>query len=231
MMGKGGGFLYRVFVVEDDPSLVSLLCGHLKSWGFEAVAGRDFSNVVGEFEAARPHLVIMDVSLPGHNGFYWCGEIRRVSRVPVLFLSSHAESMDVLTGVNMGADDYVTKPFSMEVLVAKMNALLRRAYEYGREETFSVRGATLNPADATLRWTEGEAELTRNESRILRTLMERKNQIVSREELMKALWDSDSFVDDNTLTVNINRLRRKLEEAGLKEFIQTKKGLGYMVHD
>ena len=228
--------MYRILIVEDDLTIASLVEDSLSRWGYEARRVTDFERVDAEFAAFSPHLVLMDVSLPRFNGFYWCQRLRERSRAPILFLSSHAESVDQVMAMTMGGDDYVTKPFSMEVLLAKIAALLRRAYSYAAtpeegETPLCAHGAQLSVQDATLRFGARRVDLTRNESRILRTLFTRKNEIVSREALMKALWDDDVFVDDNTLTVNMARLRRKLEGVGLADFIQTKKGLGYVIHD
>ena len=228
--------MYRIMIVEDDLTIASVVEDSLSRWGYEARCAVDFERIDAEFSAFSPHLVLMDVSLPRFNGFYWCQRLRERSRVPILFLSSHVESVDQVRAMTMGGDDYVTKPFSMEVLLAKIAALLRRAYSYASppeagETSLSARGAALSVQDATLRFGSQRVELTRNESRILLTLLARKNEIVPREALMKALWDDDVFVDDNTLTVNMARLRRKLEGIGLSEFIQTKKGLGYVIHD
>lgn len=227
-----GETTYTILIVEDDATIARLLQENLARWGFDARCVEDFSDVLGAFEAARPHLTLLDISLPYYNGYYWCDRIRRVSSAPILFLSSRSDNMDVVMAVNMGGDDYVAKPFSMEVLIAKINALLRRAYRYAEPaRTLSVGGATLNLDDGSLSVGAARVELTRNESRILFALLEKKNTVVSREEIMRRLWDDDSFVDDNTLTVNINRLRKKLDSAGLSSLIETKRGEGYIVHD
>lgn len=224
--------MYRIYIVEDDATIASLVAENLRRWGFEAVCAQDFSAVDREFGELSPDLVLMDISLPFFNGYYWCDRLRRVSRAPIVFLSSHAENMDIVMAVNMGGDDYITKPFSVEVLIAKVNAVLRRAYSYaGEKPELSARGVKLCAADGTVCCGEKTAELTKNEQRILRALLERKNSIVTREEIMRELWESESFVDDNTLTVNINRLRRKLEDLGAPDLISTKKGQGYMIHD
>ena len=208
-----GETTYTILIVEDDATIARLLQENLARWGFDARCVEDFSDVLGAFEAARPHLTLLDISLPYYNGYYWCDRIRRVSSAPILFLSSRSDNMDVVMAVNMGGDDYVAKPFSMEVLIAKINALLRRAYRYaGPARTLSVGGATLNLDDGSLSVGAARVELTR-------------------EEIMRRLWDDDSFVDDNTLTVNINRLRKKLDSAGLSSLIETKRGEGYIVHD
>ena len=224
--------MYKIYIVEDDDTISSLLKENLCRWGFEAVCAESFSEVSEEFGRVRPHLVLMDISLPFYNGYYWCAEIRKKSKVPIIFLSSHTENMDVIMAVNMGGDDYIAKPFSMDVLIAKVNALLRRTYSYTEDvPVLSVRGALFNPADNSLRVGEKIIDLTKNEQRILQALIANKNRIVPREEIMRALWETEDFVGDNTLTVNINRLRNKLEDCGLPDFISTKKGQGYMVHD
>lgn len=222
----------RILLVEDDATIAALVAEHLKRWGFLVSTAEDFSDVMGEFERFDPHLVILDVSLPYYSGHYWCSEIRRISKVPVLFLSSRADNMDIVMAMNMGGDDYVTKPFSFEVLVAKINALLRRAYEYyTAPQTLSAQGATYHLGDGTLEAGGQRIELTRNESRMLRLLMEQKGRIVTREALMRNLWDDEHFIDENTLTVNINRLRKKLSASGLEGLIETKKGEGYIIRD
>lgn len=224
--------MYKVFIVEDDPAIASLLRDNLEKWGYSAECVKDFSNIVGEFSEYEPHIVLLDVSLPFYNGYYFCSEIRKISKVPIVFISSHTENMDIIMAMNMGADDYITKPFSLDIAIAKINAVLRRTYSYfGETKLLEVGGAVLNLSDASLCVNGEKVDLTKNEFRILHLLMERKNSVVSREEIMAKLWDSDQFVDDNTLTVNINRLRKKLEDNGLADFITTKKGLGYMVHD
>lgn len=224
--------MYRILIVEDDETIASLVQKNLEKWGFEAKCTVDFEHIDAEFAAYAPHLVLLDVSLPCFNGFYWCAELRKRTKAPILFLSSHSENMDVVMAVNMGGDDYITKPFSVDVLVAKVNALLRRSYSYTDEvSSLECRGALLDLGAGNLLFKEQTLALTKNELRILRSLFERKNTVVSREEIMKALWNSDCFVDDNTLTVNVNRLRAKLAGAGLDDLIVTKKGEGYMVHD
>lgn len=185
---------------------------------------------MGEFVAFQPHLVLMDISLPFFNGYYWCQEIRRVSKVPVIFISSASDNMNIVMAINMGADDFIAKPFDLNVLTAKVQAMLRRTYDFaGRTNLIEHKGAILNTSDATLTYNGEKIDLTKNEYRILQVLMEGKGQTISRELLMQKLWESDSFVDENTLTVNVTRLRKKLESAGLKDFIITKKGMGYMV--
>lgn len=224
--------MYKILIVEDDATIASLLCECLSRWGYEARAADDFQHIMDVFHDFAPHLVLLDISLPFYDGFHWCREIRLQSSVPVLFLSSRGDNMDIVMAMSMGGDDYVQKPFSTEVLLAKISALLRRTYSYApAPPPLEAWGARLDSRGAALYWNDQALELTRNEVRILATLLAHKNAIVSREELMRALWDDDSFVDDNTLTVNIARLRKKLEELGLCNFIATHKGLGYSIHD
>ena len=223
--------MYRILIVEDDPKIRSLVARELAKWGFEVQAVEAFDAVLEEFQRARPHLVLMDVNLPSRDGFYWCGKIREVSTAPVLFLSSRDSSMDVVMAVSQGGDDYITKPFSMDVLVAKVNALLRRAYAYreGAPDTLERGGAVLDLSAGTLTFGGAAAELTRNEQRILGMLLRADGAIVSRERLMRELWQDEAFIDDNTLTVNVNRLRKKLGDLGLHDYIRTAKNQGYQV--
>ncbi len=221
---------YKIMIVEDDPTIAGVVQSHLQKWGYSAFAVQDFSQVLLAFRREEPHLVLMDISLPRYNGFYWCGEIRKISRVPILFLSSHTENMDIVMAISTGGDDYVTKPFDLSVLVAKVQALLRRSYDFQSSMNVLVhREAVFHIGDGTLHYHGQKIDLTRNEARIMQTLLESKGSTVSRDALMQRLWDSDAFIDDNTLTVNVARLRKKLEDAGLADFIVTKKGSGYLV--
>jgi DNA-binding response OmpR family regulator len=223
--------MHKILIVEDDTVIATEVKRSLARWGFEAYTADDFSDIISTFNRLQPHLVIMDISLPFYNGYYWCSQLRRQSKVPVIFLSSRSDNMDIVMAVNMGGDDYIAKPVSMEVLVAKIQAMLRRAYDYETVNPLSLRGAVLDTGGLCLVHNDTKTELTRNEARILQTLLVKKGEVVSREELMLALWDSDEFVDDNTLTVNVNRLRKTLEDAGLSDCIITHKGRGYAVHD
>ena len=199
-------------------------------WELDMRCVCNFHDVLGEFTAYEPQLVLMDISLPFFNGYHWCSEIRRVSRVPIIFLSSAADNMNIVMAMNMGADDFIAKPFDQRVLMAKVQALLRRAYDFSQAApTLSHRGAALNTADQTLSYNGQKIALTKNEYRILLTLLEGRGRVVSRERLMERLWETDSFVDENTLTVNVNRLRKKLDAAGLNGFITTRVGAGYLV--
>lgn len=223
--------MHRILIVEDDAVIAGEIKQSLNRWGFEAISADDFSDVLKIFNETSPQLVLMDISLPFYNGYYWCGQIRLKSKVPIIFLSSRSDNMDIVMAVNMGGDDYITKPVSMEVLVAKIQAVLRRAYDYEPVSLLSLRGAQLDMGGLCLIGKNGKTELTRNEAKILQTLISKKGTVVSREELMLSLWDSDEFVDDNTLTVNVNRLRKTLEDAGLHDCIITHKGKGYAIHE
>lgn len=222
--------MYRIFLVEDDDAIAAAILDHLTAWGWEGRRAMDLTRVVEEFTAFAPALVLLDIGLPYRNGYHWCGEIRRLSQVPILFLSSVSDKMNIVMAMNMGGDDFIAKPFDLEVLTAKIQALLRRTYEFGAlAPLLEHRGAVLDTGDNTLSYQGQKLELTRNEYRILQVLLEQKGRTVSRETLMRKLWETDSFVDENTLTVNMTRLRRKLEGLGLTDFIRTKKGLGYLV--
>lgn len=223
---------YRILIVEDDTVIAHGIAAYLKSWGFVAEQVKDFRQVMEAVAALEPHLVLMDVSLPYFNGFYWCAQLRKTSAVPVIFISSRTEDMDIVMAMNTGGDDYITKPLSMEVLLAKIQAMLRRSYDYEIQQPLPrLRDAVLDAGGSCLIRDGARIELTKNEARILQLLLEKPGQIVSREAIMLRLWDSDVFVDDNTLTVNINRLRRTLREAGLGEdCITPHKGQGYSIH-
>ena len=223
---------YRILIVEDDTVIAHEIAAYLKSWGFVAEQVKDFRQVMEAVAALEPHLVLMDVSLPYFNGFYWCAQLRKTSAVPVIFISSRTEDMDIVMAMTTGGDDYIAKPLSMEVLLAKIQAMLRRSYDYEIQQPLPrLRDAVLDAGGSCLIRDGARIELTKNEARILQLLLEKPGQIVSREAIMLRLWDSDVFVDDNTLTVNINRLRRTLREAGLGEdCITTHKGQGYSIH-
>ena len=219
-----------ILIVEDDAAIAQAMMQRLDSWGFQSVAVRDFKDVVGEFAKSRAHLVIMDVSLPYFDGFYWCRRIRELSKVPILFVSAAADNMNIVMAVNMGADDFVVKPFDLSVLAAKVQALLRRAYDFGTPgDVLFAGGVSLHPDDGTADAPGGRVQLSRNEQRILRVLFENRGRIVSRETLMTRLWESEAFVDENTLSVNVARLRKKLADVGAADLIETKKGEGYLV--
>ena len=222
--------MYKILIVEDDLVIAREISIQIQNWGFETKVIEDFTQVMAEFVSFSPQLVLMDISLPFFNGYYWCKEIRKVSKVPIVFLSSAADNMNIVMAINMGADDFIAKPFDPNVLTAKIQAMLRRSYDFsGQMNLIEHRGAILNTSDATLMYQGERIELTKNDYRILQILMENKGNVVSRDMLMTRLWETDSYVDENTLTVNMARLRKKLEQAGLKNFITTKKGIGYLV--
>ena len=223
--------LYRIFIVEDDPVIVSALCAHMEKWGFECRGVEDFRKVTEEFAAYAPHLVLMDICLPFYDGYHWCAEIRKLSKTPMIFLSSAAENMNILMALSAGADDFVQKPFDLSVLLAKVQALLRRTYDFGQAAPtlLSNEGLLYNPADGTVEFQGKTVPLSKNESRILGVLLRHKGETVSRETLMNALWETDCYVDENTLTVNVTRLRRRLESIGAPDMIQTRKGVGYLI--
>ena len=222
--------MYRILIVEDDLGIAMAIKKQIESWDLEARRVEDFRNVLAEFSEYAPHLILMDISLPFFNGYHWCSEIRKVSKVPVIFISSASDNMNIIMSVNMGGDDFLAKPFDQSVLMAKIQAVLRRTYDYGGQVTvLEHRGAMLNTSDASLTYQGERVELTKNEYRILQALMEQKGKVVSREKLMEKLWEDDSFVDENTLSVNVNRLRKKLAAARLCDFIATKVGMGYLV--
>ncbi len=222
--------MYRILIVEDDDVISDAILKSLISWGFEAKPVSDFRNVLTEFKSFEPQLVLMDISLPFFNGYHWCSEIRKISSVPVIFISSAADNMNIIMAVNMGGDDFIAKPFDLDVLLAKVQAMIRRAYGFSKtSEAIDIGGAMLNTDDATLIKDGQKIELTKNEYRILQVLAENKGKVISRETIMTRLWETDSFIDDNTLTVNVTRLRRKLLQNGLDDIIKTKKGIGYLV--
>ena len=221
---------HRILLVEDDRSLADAICAQMKLWALECTCAADFRAVMAEFARVQPHLVLMDVSLPYMSGYHWCAEIRKVSSVPVIFISSASDNMNIIMAMNMGADDFIAKPFDLDVLTAKVQALLRRTYDFAAASpVLSHRGAVLQTGDQSLLVDGEKLPLSKNEYRILWTLLQDKGTIVSREKLMEALWQTDSFVDENTLSVNMARLRKKLDGAGLTGFITTKIGAGYLV--
>ena len=222
--------MYKLMIVEDDPGIARSVRELAESWGYIAQVSEDFRHITAAFTAFQPHLVLMDITLPFFNGYHWCTEIRRLSQVPILFLSSAADNMNIVMAMNLGADDFIAKPFDGTVLMAKVQALLRRTYDFaGSAPVLEHRGAFLNTGDNSLTYGEETVPLTKNEYRILLCLMENKGRVVSREQLMERLWESEQFIDENTLAVNVNRLRNKLDAVGLEGFITTKFGVGYLV--
>lgn len=222
--------LYRILIIEDDKIISKSIANHLKKWDYIVDTIDDFKNIIEKFIQIDPHLILLDISLPFYNGYHWCSEIRRISKVPIIFISSTSENMNIIMAMDMGADDFIVKPFDLSVLVAKINALVRRTYSFsGQIEILEHRGVMLNLENTYVLFQDKEIELTKNEFKIIKILMENKDKVVHRNQLMTKLWESESFIDDNTLTVNIGRLRKKLEEIEVYDFIKTKKGLGYMV--
>ena len=222
--------MHKIFIVEDDTVIACAIAEQLKTWGCGVRCASDFQNILTEFADYSPSLVLLDISLPFFNGFHWCNEIRKVSKVPIMFISSASANFNIVMAMNMGGDDFIAKPFDMNVLTAKVLAILRRTYDFGASSgLLEHKGAILNTGDATLTYNDEKIDLTKNDYRILLTLMENKGKVVSRDTLMTRLWETDCYVDDNTQTVKINRLRKKLEACGLTDFIQTKKGIGYII--
>ena len=222
--------VYKIFLVEDDRGIAEAIAAQTALWDMETVCVKNFREVLPEFTACAPQLVLLDISLPCYDGYHWCREIRNISKVPIIFISSASDNMNIVMAMNMGADDFIAKPFDQSVLMAKINAMLRRTYDFGQSSSIiEHRGAVLNTGDGSLAYKGEKVDLTKNEYRILLGLMQQKGKIVSREKLMELLWESDEFVDDNTLTVNIARLRKKLDVAGLPDFILTKHGMGYLI--
>ena len=224
--------MYRLMIIEDDRGIAEAIEEQARMWEFDTRIAQNFRNIITEFAEYDPHLVLLDISLPFFNGYHWCSEIRKVSKVPIIFISSAADNMNIVMAMNMGADDFIAKPFDQNVLMAKIQAMLRRTYDFGVSvPILEHRGAMLNTGEGTLTYKEEKIPLTKNEYRILLTLMENKGKTVSRERLMERLWETDCFVDENTLTVNVNRLRKKLNAAGLSEFISTKFSVGYLISE
>ncbi len=231
-MKSWGAVMYKILIVEDDAIIANSIKKCLENWGYDVELVEDFNGIIDQFVRFSPQLVLMDIALPLFNGYHWCTEIRKLSKVPIIFISSNSDNMNIVMAMNMGGDDFIAKPFDVNVLVAKVQAILRRAYSFqGEADLLEYRGAILNLSDASLIFQEQKVELTKNDFRILKILLENKGKVVSRDQMMTRLWDDNCFVDDNTLTVNIARLRKKLDEAGLTEFITTKKGSGYLVED
>lgn len=220
----------KILIVEDDPVISELIKQNLEKWGYEARRVEDFKSVLSIVQDWEPHLILLDIMLPGYNGFYWCEKIRKFSKTPIVFISSAADNMNIVMAMNMGGDDFIMKPFDINVLLAKISAILRRTYSYqGQINAIERGGLVLNLGDASVIHDEQRIDLTRNEVKILQLLMENQGNIVSRDTIMERLWQSDEFIDDNTLTVNVTRLRKRLSEIGKMDFIKTKKGIGYYV--
>lgn len=222
--------MYKILIIEDDMAMAQAIEKEMKAWGNDARYVTDFQNVLSEFAQYGPHLVLLDITLPFYNGYHWCSEIRKVSSVPVIFISSAADNMNIIMAMNMGGDDFIAKPFALSVLTAKIQAILRRTYDMaGKVPVLEHKGAILNLYDTELTYNGEKVNLTKNEFRILQTLMENKGRLVSRDTLMTRLWETDNYIEENMLTVNIARLRKKLEKAGMTDFIRTKVGGGYII--
>ncbi|MCI8287641.1 MAG: response regulator transcription factor [Lachnospiraceae bacterium] len=222
--------MYRIMIIEDDAAMAKAMHRQIEAWGNEVRCVEDFRDIMHTFVEYDPHMVLMDIMLPFFSGYHWCGEIRRISNVPVIFISSASDNMNIVMAMNMGGDDFIPKPVDLDVMMAKIQAVLRRTYDMaGKSPVLEHRGAILNLNNTSLTYNGERLELTRNEFRILQTLLENKGRIVSRDTLMTKLWQMDSYVEENTLTVNVTRLRKKLEAAGLSDFITTKVGSGYIV--
>ena len=224
--------MYKLLIIEDDIGIAEAIKTQAEMWDLQVHCAKNFRNIMREFAEFEPHIVLLDISLPFFNGYHWCGEMRKVSKVPIIFISSASDNMNIVMAMNMGADDFIAKPFDQSVLMAKLQAMLRRTYDFGASmPVLEHRGAMLNTGDSTLTYKDEKIRLSKNEFRILTVLMKNKGKVVSREKLMEALWETDSFVDENTLSVNVNRLRKRLTAAGLEDFITTKFGVGYLIGD
>lgn len=221
----------KIFLVEDDATIVSVIQQHLTQWGLDCEIANDFQHVFEEYQAIQPDLVILDISLPYFNGFYWCQEIRKVSEVPIIFLSSAKDHMNQVMALNMGADEFIEKPFELTILLAKIQALLRRSYKYGQQLSYSFGEYQFVPAINQIQSTNDHLPLTPNESRILSVLFATRGQIVPREQIIETLWQSDDFIDNNTLAVNLTRLQKKLKDFGIDSLIQTVKNKGYLIEE
>lgn len=222
--------MYRILIIEDDLHIAEGIKERLKQWDYDAETIHNFREVMQEFTDFQPHLVLLDITLPFYDGYHWCQKIRSISSTPIIFISSATDRMNMIMAMNLGADDFISKPFDQDVLIAKIQALLRRTYDFSNDsQLLEIKGATLNLNDQTITYEGRHIDLSRNEFLILSVLVRNKGNTVSREKLMNALWQTDSFVDENTLSVNVNRLRKKLDSAGLKDLITTKFGIGYLI--
>ena len=219
----------KVFITEDEEKIRIELSEFLNRYGYETSYSNDFENIVEIALKSAPHIILLDINLPYYDGYYICREIRKKSNVPIIVVTSRNSEIDELMSMNLGADDFVTKPYNTQILLARISSLLRRTYQNIDLEVFEFNGLKYNMSTSEMEFNNNKIELTKNESRILYTLIKNKEKIVSRNELMKSLWQNDEFVDDNTLTVNINRLRKKLEEIGASDYLQTKRGQGYIL--
>lgn len=222
--------MYRLLIIEDDTGIAEAIKAQAELWDLTVCCVQNFRNVMAEFAKFNPHIVLLDIGLPFFNGYHWCSEIRKISKVPIIFISSAADNMNMVMAMNMGADDFIAKPFDQSVLMAKLQAMLRRSYDFVTAvPILEHHGALLNTDDNSLTYKDEKVSLSKNEFRILHILMENKGKVVSRERLIESLWETDSFIDDNTLTVNVGRLRKRLDGVGLNDFITTKFGVGYII--
>lgn len=222
--------MYKILIIEDDMTIAKSLKNYLCKWDYEAEFIENFKDITSEVIRLNPHLILLDISLPFFNGYHWCSEIRKISKVPIIFISSMSDNMNIVMAINMGGDDYIIKPFDLNIIVAKVQALMRRTYSFGGQmNVIEHNGVVLNINDTTIEYKNNKLELTKNEFKIIQILLENKSKTVSRDDIMVRLWESDSFIDDNTLTVNVTRLRKKLSDIDIVDFIKTKKGIGYMV--
>lgn len=223
--------MYKILIIEDDEIIAKSIEKEISNWGFTAKRITDFQDIIPQFIDFDPQLVLLDITLPFFNGYHWCTEIRKLSKIPIVFISSASDNMNIVMAMNMGGDDFIAKPFDLHVLIAKIQAILRRTYDFSTQSNLlEHNGAILNINDNSISYKDEKVELTKNEYKILQTLLENKGKTVSRDNLMIKLWETDNYVEENTLNVNINRLRRKLESIGLENFIKTKKGLGYIIN-
>lgn len=223
--------MQKIYLVEDDATIVSVLADYLRQWGYECYPAKKFAEILQEFRAVSPDLILLDISLPYYNGYHWCQEIRNISEVPIIFLSSMDQQMNQIMAMNMGADDYLTKPFDLAFVLAKIQALLRRSYQYTYQQvqTFSLGDVTFHPIENLLKSKTESLPLSPNESRILSLLLQQQGKIVPKETIIEMLWNSEEFIDNNTLAVNMTRLRKKLSQTGLSDLIQTVKNKGYLI--
>lgn len=222
--------MYKIMIVEDDTVISNQISKFLLTWDYHVEIANDFRNIMNEFSSINPDIILMDLTLPYKNGYYWCEQIRKVSRVPIMFISSAFDNMNIVMAMNAGADDFISKPFDLNVLVAKLQAMLRRTYDFASQVNYlEYENVRLNTSNSTVTYKDKSIELTKNESKILKVLLEHKGEIVERDTLMEYLWQSDCYVDDNTLSVNVNRLRKTLEQIDVHDFIKTKKGIGYII--
>ena len=223
--------MQKIMIVEDDEIIASSIKKHLEKWNYDVFVVNDFENVLEDFRNYEPLLILLDISLPYYNGYYWCQEIRKESEVPIIFISSTSENMNIVMAMNMGADDFINKPFDLTVLTAKLQAILRRTYSFNKtQNVLNYHSLTLDLLKGVISYHEDSIELTKTELKIMQILFEHAGQIVSRDTIMEALWQSEAFVDDNTLSVNINRLRKKLDAFSIPQLIHTKEGIGYQLY-